>query len=98
MFPAPTRTGLSLTKIVGGISKTLNVANQIIPLYVQARPIISNARGVFKIAREFLKIPNQETNTTTSVSAKEKTPVIEIQPEKKESISTFQKNGPIFFL
>ena len=32
MFPKTLRTGLSLSKVVGGISKTLSVANQIIPL------------------------------------------------------------------
>ena len=97
MFPAPIRTGLNLSKIVGGISKTLNVANQIIPLYMQARPIINNARGVFKIAKEFLNTPKQEGSTSKS-TVKETSPRVEVQPQKKESISTFQSNGPVFFL
>ena len=41
----PTKS-FSLIKILGGISKTLNVANQIIPIYNQAKPMISNARNL----------------------------------------------------
>ena len=39
MFGNPYGTGLSFTKILSGISKTLNVANQVIPLYKEAKPI-----------------------------------------------------------
>lgn len=31
---------LSLTKIINGLSKTLNIANQMIPLYKQVKPIL----------------------------------------------------------
>lgn len=33
----------SLTKIIGGLSKTLNVVNQLIPLYNQVKPYIAKA-------------------------------------------------------
>lgn len=98
MFPGTIRTGLSLSKVVGGISKTLSVANQIIPLYREAKPIIQNARGALKIAREFLSTHQKETieptpqALETTVSPKKQT-----EP-KKESITTFQTHGPIFFL
>ena len=39
-------SGLTLTKVLGGISKGLSIANQVIPLYQQAKPMIQNARKV----------------------------------------------------
>ena len=33
----------SLTKIIGGLSKTLNVVNQLIPLYNQVKPYLGKA-------------------------------------------------------
>lgn len=33
--------GLSLVKIITGLSKTLSIANQLLPLYTQIKPIIS---------------------------------------------------------
>ena len=38
--------GLTFGKIIGGISKTLNIVNQAIPLYKQVRPLISNASRI----------------------------------------------------
>ena len=45
MFPGVARTGLTLPKVLGGIQKTLNIANQVIPLYAQIKPIIKNAQS-----------------------------------------------------
>lgn len=42
MFGGPVTSGLTFTKVLGGISKTLGVANQIIPLYREAKPMINN--------------------------------------------------------
>jgi len=38
--------GLSILKVVNGISKTLNIANQMIPLYKQVKPIIANSNKI----------------------------------------------------
>ena len=66
MFPSPVRSGLTLSKVIGGVSKTLNVANQIIPLYMQAKPMISNARNAFKIAKGILKKDFKFTQNTSN--------------------------------
>ena len=72
MFPNVPRAGLSLTKILGGINKTLNIANQVIPLYVQAKPIIQNASSAMKVAKEFLApVKTTSNNTTISNPVKE---------------------------
>ena len=33
---------ISLLKIINGLSKTINIANQMLPLYNQIKPIITN--------------------------------------------------------
>ena len=45
----------SLGTIINGISKTLNVVNQAIPLYNQINPMIKNARNALGIVKEFNK-------------------------------------------
>jgi len=56
----PNTYNLSLGKIISGVSKTLNIVNQAIPLYNQIRPVIKNASGILNIFREFNK-PDNET-------------------------------------
>ena len=57
---------LSFTKIINGISKSLNIVNQVIPLYKEVRPIISNASGILSVFKEMnkddntLNIPTQD--------------------------------------
>lgn len=90
-LPSLTRA-LSFSKIISGISKTLNVANQVIPLYLKARPIISNAKGTLGMIKEFTsKMSTKETNktSTTNNQVKEKPTNIEIKKEENE---------PTFFL
>lgn len=49
---------LSFTKIISGISKSLNIVNQVIPLYKEVRPIISNASGILSVFKEMNKDDN----------------------------------------
>lgn len=78
--------GLSFTKIIGGISKTLQIANQIIPLYQKTKPIIQNARNVFGVLKEMNKGKTIEATEVKEIDTK--------KPEiKKES-----KIAPTFFL
>lgn len=96
MFPSPVRSGLSLSKVIGGVSKTLNVANQIIPLYMQAKPMISNAKNAFKVAKEILNTPSSKnmpskTKETPKKDAKKTT-------QKEEQPTIVSTNNPVFFL
>lgn len=45
----------SFGTIINGISKTLNVVNQALPLYNQINPMIKNARNAIGIVKEFNK-------------------------------------------
>ena len=76
-------SGLSLTKVLGGISRGLSIANQVIPLYQQAKPMIQNAKKVMSVLKEFNKPSNNinSTNnkTTVEVNSKEKTETFKVQ-------------------
>lgn len=85
--------GLSLTKIIGGISKTLQIANQVIPLYQKAKPMISNARNMMGILKEFTKNKSKtlEAQDFTIQNSKKK-PNSSLTTKKEETTS------PTFFL
>ena len=80
-------SGLSLTKVLGGISKGLSIANQVIPLYQQAKPMIQNARKVMNVLGELKKTNNISKTTADVKNVKEKTESLKIQ----------STNSPVFF-
>lgn len=72
--------GLSLTKIIGGLSRTLQIANQIIPLYQKAKPALQNARNMLNVLKEINQSPaivtpkkNISSTQDIIISEKEKT-------------------------
>lgn len=94
--PRTVFSGLSFGRVLGGISKTLGVVNQIIPIYKEAKPMINNARSALSIIKEF---GNTTTNKVMTNTEKNLKPI----KEKINSInsSTIQKaelkKGPTFF-
>ena len=78
----------SFTKILGGISKALNVANQLIPLYNQAKPIISNARNILGVLKE--------VNSKDVVDDKNIIESTDYQIKKEDNSSN--SNNPTFFI
>ena len=84
---------MSVSKVVGGISKTLGIVNQIIPIYKEAKPMISNARNAINILKEF------STNTTNRVlekkeenlgNVKEQIKKIQNNPDNTKGLTFFQ--------
>lgn len=92
-LPALT-SSLSFGKIIGGISKTLNIANQLIPLYIKAKPIISNANKTLGILKEITSNSASQKNSKNPSNNN-----IEAYHNNSE-ISTNKKeeNEPTFFL
>lgn len=85
--PAVVPRTFTLTNFLGGISRTLNVANQLIPLYNQAKPLLSNAKNILGV----LKVVNEP----------DKVPEATFKEIKKESISDslpINTNNPTFFI
>lgn len=63
-FQAP-RT-FTLSRLFSGISKTLNFANQVIPIYEQTKPLVNNARSIMRAINEFAHSnPKINTNKKT---------------------------------
>lgn len=81
---------LSLTKVLGGISRVLGIANQAIPIYKEIRPMISNARKVMSVLKEFNATPTKNTsNTITNIGT---------QKKEVETTSVINSATPTFFL
>lgn len=84
--------GLSSLKTINwgnlleGTQKTLGVINQAIPVVYQIKPIINNAKTIFKIAGSLKEDNNPQ-------AAKENQ---EIKIEEKEKKT--QENSPIFYI
>lgn len=82
---------LSFGKILGGLSKTLGVVNQVIPIYKEAKPMIQNAKTAFSLIKEF---GNSATNRVMTNTEKNLKPI-------KEQINNMNirenKKGPTFF-
>ena len=71
-IPNPPRIGLfkrilgdvSLNNIVSGTERIVNLANQTIPLIKQVKPIIGNAKTMFKVMNEFKRNETVKTSNT----------------------------------
>ncbi len=94
MYPGILKTSLNLPKVINGVSKTLSVANQLIPLYVKAKPLINNAKSTFNVAKEILSTTNTNNHGLPSKvnQTKEKRSVNTVTPPTKNT------NNPVFFL
>ncbi len=94
MYPNVTSTPTLLSKIISlkdsikwgeildGTKKTLDVISQAIPIYYQVKPIVSNAKTIFKIAGAL----NTNNDSGNNIE----------QNKKEENISP--NNSPIFYL
>ena len=90
MFGNPYGTGLSFTKVLSGISKTLNVANQVIPLYREAKPMMNNAKTILGALKDIGKGNNNQTTTLKN----NKTTKKDTTPKSR----TVSNHNPTFFL
>ena len=62
---------IDFNKILNGTSKTLNVINQAIPIYYQVKPIIANAKTLFRVANIIKSEPIIDEVATTTETVKE---------------------------
>lgn len=62
-------TGLNFSSILNGTQRALNFANQAIPLVKEVKPMIGNAKTMFKVMNEFKKSEKPtRTNKTNSIN------------------------------
>ena len=75
--------GFNLIRMLNGLSKTLTVANRVIPMYQKAKPMISNARTLI--------------NTLKNINIVDSNDIKKENKVKKEPKSISSSNNPIFF-
>lgn len=95
MFGAPVHSGLTFTKVLGGLSKTLSVANQVIPLYREAKPMIQNAKTIFSVLKDIGK--SNSSSEHSSVNEAKNTNIQKDSFIESPSYS-MTNNSPRFFL
>ena len=92
MFGSNVTSGFTLTKVLGGISRGLSIANQVIPLYQQVKPMVQSAKKVIGVLGELNKTNNNNSNSSNNKTTVEVTP-----KEKTEPIRIQSTNNPVFF-
>ena len=85
MFGPRLTGGLTFGKVLGGIGKTLNVINEVIPIYKEAKPLVSSARNAMNLLKEF---GNTTTERVMNNTAKNIGPI----KEKMQSITNINNN------
>ena len=78
MFSNVISSGITLAKVLSGLSKTINIAKEVIPLYESVKPMIRGAKNLPKILNtlnkgskenESTKVVNSSTIKTTIESS-----------------------------
>lgn len=73
---------ISLLKIINGLSKTINIANQMLPLYNQIKPIITSGS-------KMLSNINTSTKIETPKKITKKETLVEVNQKNNSSLPTF---------
>ncbi len=73
---------ISLLKIINGLSKTINIANQMLPLYNQIKPIITSGS-------KMLSNINNSTKIETPKQITKKETLVEVNQKNNSSLPTF---------
>lgn len=69
--------GINFSGFLDGAQKTLGIVNQTIPLIYQVKPIINNAKTMFKIA-DVIKSDDNVSNENISITENTNKPIFYI--------------------
>ncbi len=86
MFSSMVSSGITLAKVLSGLSKTINIAKEVIPLYESVKPMIGSAKNLPKIL-----------NTLNRGSKVKETPKEVNSSIIKTTIKSSLINNPTFF-
>lgn len=97
--------GASWSSFLTTAGKTLNVINQAIPVFYQVRPIIHNAKTMFRVLGA-VKTSDKKQNNSTSIQTESTMNRSQVNSSESRSINTpvqdkapiGEDNGPTFFL
>ena len=85
------RSGITLSSVLGGISKGLGILNQAIPLYKEIKPMIESSKKVMSVLQE-LKINNTINNPSNNKTT------IDIEENTNKKIVNYEsQSAPVFF-
>ena len=76
----------NLSSFLTGANKTLNVVNQAIPIYYQIKPMVANAKTMFKVINAVKNTDNNKTNSTIT------------KTETKKESKNINDGSPTFFI
>lgn len=94
------RSGVTLGGILNGTQRALNFANQAIPLVKQVKPMLGNAKTMFKVMNEFKRVEKPKTsaiNNKIATNIKE-TNTVEDTNKNTENNYINTNDGPTFFI
>ena len=93
------RSGVTLSSILNGTQKVLNVANQAIPLVKQARPMVNNAKTMFRIMNEFKRsdIKQKRNNNHNQVNTNNTHSTTNTNTNNESNNYQTVSTGPTFF-
>ncbi len=88
MFPGRNLNALfDIPRIINSLNNTLNIAKQIIPIYKETQPMVSNIRNSFN------KLKKYTSNKVVEQAHENIKPV----KEKINTLKSVNSNNPIFF-
>lgn len=82
--------GIKWSTIITNAQKTLNIVNQTIPVIKQMKPVMNNAKTMFKLMNEFKKVDTPKKTTV-------KNSKIETKARVENKIENTKINAPTFF-
>ena len=83
------RRGINWNNILNNTQRTLGIINQAIPIVYQVKPLLSNARTLFRVASAINSNDDEKSNEEIDNNYSNN---ISYEKTKKDS------NGPIFYL
>ena len=86
MFSNVVGTGLTLTKVISGLSKTVNIVKEVIPIYENVKPMLVNTKKIFKYFQNGNNIVLKNSNN-----------ILNRQIKKTTSTTSNLINNPTFF-
>ena len=81
------KKSINWSSLLNNTQKTLNIVNQAIPIVYQVKPIINNARTMFKVVKGLNSKDNTPIKTETTTTNK-----------TNNTKSNQNKNTPTFFI
>ena len=84
------KRGINWNNILNNTQRTLGIINQAIPIVYQVRPLLTNARTLFRVASAINSNDDEERNEV--VNDNNYSNNVSYEEQKKDS------NGPIFYL